>query len=271
MSERVCLARSGIRTSRLAFGTSRLHHIGRRERQHLLGVAADSGILHFDTAPAYGDGLAEAELGRYLRGGRDRFVVATKYGIPPDPMIEAQPWLGLPLRGLRFFARSIGLQRDSGGLPPLTASGLRESVAASLRRLATEYIDILLLHEPTVGRIARPDELLEEAVRLKQSGVVRAFGVAGAWRNIGALLAAQPALAEVVQTDEGGWPADCPPDIAYGAIAGGAQTFRGPAIDAATAVQRVREALLRRPGGVVLLSTTKPDHLRMIVQAAGLP
>src|SRR5262245_14677166 len=105
----VRLARSGILTSRLAFGTSRLHYVRQRDRQRLLGAAADLGFAHFDTAPVYGDGLAEVELGRFLRSQRDRFILATKYGIPADPIMERWGSMVPPLRIGRAFARSIGV------------------------------------------------------------------------------------------------------------------------------------------------------------------
>src|SRR5687767_12323446 len=107
MIGRVELPRAGITTSRLAFGTSRLHYIGQRERQRLLAAAAALGIVQFDTAPAYGHGLAEAELGRFLGRERDRFVIATKYGIPADPFMERWPSLGPPLRIAAALARRI--------------------------------------------------------------------------------------------------------------------------------------------------------------------
>jgi aryl-alcohol dehydrogenase-like predicted oxidoreductase len=60
----VRLAKTEIVTSRLGFGTARLHYLAPRERQALLAAAAELGVVHFDTAPAYGDGIAETELGR---------------------------------------------------------------------------------------------------------------------------------------------------------------------------------------------------------------
>src|SRR5437588_12142325 len=93
----VRLARAGVTTSRLGFGTSRLHYVGQRQRQRLLAAAASLGFLHFDTAPAYGDGLAECELGRFLRTGRHRYVIATKYGLPAHPMMEGFSTFASPL------------------------------------------------------------------------------------------------------------------------------------------------------------------------------
>src|SRR5262245_43926458 len=136
----VRLAKSGLLTSRLGFGTSRLHYLGPRQRIDMLAAIADLGIVHVDTAPAYGDGLAEAALGDFLHQGRGRIVVATKYGIPADPLLQVFPQVGAPLRGARAVLRSLGF--GSLKRPPLSAAGLRASAEQSLRRLRIDYIDI---------------------------------------------------------------------------------------------------------------------------------
>jgi D-threo-aldose 1-dehydrogenase len=263
----VQLRKAGISTSRLAFGTSRLHYMGQRERRRLLAAAVALGFVHFDTAPAYGHGLAEAELGHFLLGReRSRFVIATKYGIPADPIMERWSSLGSPLRIATGFARRIGLCRYR--LPPLTAVGLRESVERSLRRLKTDWIDILLLHEPRPDRLCHPAEILDQFAKLRQRGLVRAFGLAGAWSGIGYLLTAAPELAQIVQTRENEWPETLPPDITYGAVSGGNQNYFAAGIGTEVAVKRLRSALVRRPNGVVIVSTTKMTHLRVLAEAA---
>ena len=67
-------------------------------------------------------------------------------------------------------------------------------------------MDILLLHEPRRDRIPSPDAIAEELQKLQQSGVVRAFGLAGGWNGISGLLSIAPELGMVVQTAEGEWP-----------------------------------------------------------------
>jgi D-threo-aldose 1-dehydrogenase len=262
----VQLRKVGITTSRLAFGTSRLHYMGQRERQRLLGAAAALGFVHFDTAPAYGQGLAEAELGHFIGRERNRFVIATKYGIPVDPMIERWPSLAAPLRIATAFARRTGLYQYR--LPPLTAAGLPASAERSLRRLKTDWIDILLLHEPRPDRLSQPAEILEQFAKLKKRGLVRAFGLAGAWSGIGPLLTAAPELAQVVQTAENEWPETFPPDITYGAITGRNQNYFAAGVGTEVAVKRLRSALIRRPDGVVIVSTTKTTNLRVLAEAA---
>jgi D-threo-aldose 1-dehydrogenase len=266
MLSSVRLVKINMITSRLAFGTSRLHYVRHGERQRLLACAAELGFVHFDTAPAYGDGLAEAELGRYLQGRRNRFVVATKYGIPPDPIMERWGSYVPCLRIARACARRIGFGQQR--MPPFTASGLRESVGRSLQRLKTDWIDILLLHEPRPGRMPDAGEILEQLCKLRQSGQIRAFGLAGAWSGIHDLLAATPELAQVVQTPESEWPESFVPDITYNVISRTTQRRLAPPVDAEVVSDRLRCALLRRPRGVVIVSTTKLANLRALAKAA---
>jgi D-threo-aldose 1-dehydrogenase len=263
----VRLAKSGIITSRLGFGTSRLHYLFKGDRQRLLAAAADLGFTHFDTAPAYGDGICEAELGKFIRGQRERFVIVTKYGIPPDPLVDAWPSLAFPFRAVHTIAGRLRFRPTS--LPPFTTSGLRASAVRSLTRLGTDRIDILLLHDPRVDRMSSVDDMLDELHKLQRDGVIRAFGLAGGWSNIRGLLSISPALGMVVQTGEREWRPEETPDITYGAIAAGPQRYFSPAIPVFEAVQRLGVALERRHRGVVLVSTTKQDHLHQLAQAIG--
>jgi len=260
----VRLVKAEITTSRLAFGTSRLHHIEKSARQPLLALAIELGFIHFDTAPAYGDGLAERELGAFARGRRDRIVIATKYGIPPNPVLEAWPALSVPLRGARAILRKAGLWKDR--LPPLSATGLRASTEQSLRRLRTDWIDIVLLHEPSAERLTSPDEILAELDDLRRRGLIRAYGIAGAWTGIASTLGTAPGLAQVIQTSEAEWPLQSPPDIAYQAMSAGPQHRLARSLQTADAGERLRAALRRRPHGVVLVSTTKSQNLRQLAR-----
>lgn len=262
----VHLGKSDINTSRLGFGTSRLHHLFKPDRQHLLAAAADLGFMHFDTAPVYGDGICETELGIFIRGQRERYVIVTKYGISPDPLVEACPWLSLPLRAVRVVARGVEFRPST--LPILTPSGLRASVERSLRRLRTDYIDILLLHEPRQDRIHSSEDVVNALHKLQRGGLIRAFGLAGGWDGINSVLSAAPVLGMVVQTAEYEWIPEVAPDITYGAIAPGPQTYFARAIKTSDAAQQLRVALGRRPSGVVLVSTTNLKHLLCVAEVA---
>jgi len=79
------------------------------DREAAVRLALERGVTFFDTAPTYGDGASETILGRALQRDRERVAIATKVGPHDDP---------------------------------------RASLEASLRRLQTEYVDLVQLHEP---------------------------------------------------------------------------------------------------------------------------
>jgi D-threo-aldose 1-dehydrogenase len=265
---RIRLSRSGIATSRLGFGTSRLHYLSTRsERQRLLAAAFDMGFAHFDTAPSYGDGVGEMELATLLSKRRNQIVLATKFGIPPNKLISA-PVLGSAMRALRSVSRRAGLWPDPWLL--FTPEGIRRSLEQSLRRLSTDYVDILFLHEPSLPRFQTLESVLHELVTLQKSGLVRAFGLAGSFEPVCAILEVEASLGGVIQTSEREWglPAHVP-DITYGSIASGPQSFLSGYRGECDAPARLRQALARRDNGVVLVSSTKVDHLRQLAACAG--
>jgi hypothetical protein len=173
---------SRMSASRLGFGLSGLHHLLRRSRrQSLLSSAFDHGITYFDTAPYYGHGLAERELGRFASGRRERVVIATKAGIEPDPWLRRLPALMYPR-----LAANVALRRLTGRKSFVVArqydyrgASTTASVERSLRALRSDYIDILYLHDPALDRLTEPDILFETLQRLRASGKVRSFGLAG--------------------------------------------------------------------------------------------
>jgi len=109
--------------------------------------AFDRGITFYDTANVYGDGHSEALIGAAFRTRRDRIVIATKAGRP-----------------------------EYAGPPDYSATELRRSLEGSLRRLATDYVDLLQLHDPPVATL-RDDDALLTLDRLRAEGKVRAVGV----------------------------------------------------------------------------------------------
>lgn len=264
----VPLGETGVTTSRLGFGTSRLHYVEPKARRRLLACAYDHGIRHFDTAPSYGDGLAERELGRFVKTHRADVVIATKVGIPPSVLVDRLPALGSLARAARLAGRRVGISPKS--LPPITANGIRTGVEASLRRLGLEDVDILFLHSPSVVRLADVSGVLEELGSLKRRGLIRAFGVAGGWDSLTELVSVDGRFDQaVVQTAESEWDGTSPPQITYGAISQGPQSFSSPSIPSSTAHNRLRAALERRPAGVVLVSSTSEQNLINLIVRSG--
>lgn len=124
---------TGLRVSKLclgcmAFGSSQWRPwvLDAEESEHMIRSACEAGINFFDTADAYSDGRSEEILGKVLRELRlrDEVVVSTKVGLP-----------------LGTGPHQVGLSRKR------IVRGLDDS----LRRLGTNYVDILLVHRLDSG------------------------------------------------------------------------------------------------------------------------
>lgn len=170
---------------------------------NVLAAAHDVGIRHFDVAPLYGLGLAEAELGRFLRGRRDTVTVTTKFGLAPGAGVSA-------FRSMQGIARRLLAmmpavkQRLQNRPRPLAARQSFDTASAefsldrSLRLLGTDHVDYFLLHEPTPELVDR-DRPLEYLERERERGRIRAFGLAGPLPGLLGIQRAFPSLAAVLQ------------------------------------------------------------------------
>ncbi len=175
--------RSGIRLgSRLGFGTAPLmSRVNRRDSVWLLEAALEAGITHFDTARSYGFGEAESAVGDFIAGRRDRVTLTTKVGILPPPRgvvlsaakTAARALLSV-LPGLRpIIRRGAGELVKTGRFDELT---MQESLETSLHQLRTDYVDMLLLHEPA-EEVLLTMEPLFFLQRMQREGKVRSFGI----------------------------------------------------------------------------------------------
>ncbi|NOZ23333.1 MAG: 4Fe-4S dicluster domain-containing protein [Planctomycetes bacterium] len=136
------LGRTGLEITRLACGS-----VG----EHVLHAALDAGINYIDTAPCYPDWRGEATIGKVLKARktpRDQIVIATK--------IKKE-----------HFAR----------IRPTPPKGYVESVEQSLKRLGTDYVDILVQHEAEFEHM-NDEEVLDAFAKLKKAGKVRFLGAA---------------------------------------------------------------------------------------------
>lgn len=303
------LTGTDVVTSVLGFGTADLFRIpSRRQRLHLLEAAYDAGIRHFDTAPMYGLGLAERELGHFARCRRDRIVIATKFGIAPTAAARGLAVIQGPVRrlfaavpALREQARASAVGPASGPTgallytaPGYDAAAAELSLKASLRELATDHVDLLLLHEPSPGDV-RSDDVRAYLEKVRRAGLIRAWGVAG---EPGpsvevARLLADPGLVLQIREDVL-LRRTSPPEPDNARISFGVMGRVLPRLlDVVTASRPrrhrwndltgtdcgdaqalasllLRDALQANPSGVVLFSTTNAEHIRTAVQAAAM-
>ncbi len=166
---------------RAGFGLGRLHHLfSRADRSRVVGAALDAGFGHFDVAPAYGEGLAERELGRVLReaGARDRVTITTKFGIPFRAIGQLPMSVYFALRAVgKITKKPVGANYARRDFSPGVAVA---SLDASLRRLGTDRVDYLLVHEPlSLEEFRRLGDTWAELRRQRERGKVRRYGVSG--------------------------------------------------------------------------------------------
>lgn len=150
------LGRSGLSVSRLVLGTMMFG--GRTEEaeaRRIIDRAADFGVNLIDTADTYAGGRAEEITGRAIAAARNRWVLATKLA---NPMGEG------PNR--RGYSRKW----------------IIEETHESLRRLGTDFVDILYLHKEDT--LTAPEEAIRALADLQRSGAIRYFGLSNhkAWR-----------------------------------------------------------------------------------------
>ena len=147
---------TGLTVSRMCIGTGTFgKQTDERESHRILDKAAETGINFIDTADIYpggaeasGVGSSEIITGRWLKGRRDRFILATKAGGRMGP----DAW-------------------DQGN----SRKHLMDAIDASLRRLDTDYVDLYQLHmdDPTTPI----DETIEAMDSIVRSGKARYIGV----------------------------------------------------------------------------------------------
>lgn len=157
-----------------------LYHAGKSSASELIAKALDGGVTFFDTADHYSLGLSEELLGRAIRPARDRVVIATKVGTLYTPAARAlmrlRPAVRSFSRWLQPLKYGFDRLRSTQRLGDFTLPYLQSAVEASLRRLRTDYVDLLQLHKPP-ARVLQSGEIRSAIDLLLASGTVRYVGV----------------------------------------------------------------------------------------------
>lgn len=141
--------RGGLNVSEIALGCWRMDALDDDAASKVVRNALDNGINFFDNADIYGDGVSEEKFGKAWKNSgvnREDIYILSKAGIHAD-------------EGFYDFSKKHIL----------------EAVDGSLKRLQTEYLDVLLLHRPDT--LYDPEEVAEAFDELQSSGKVRHFGV----------------------------------------------------------------------------------------------
>ncbi|HLP67208.1 MAG TPA: aldo/keto reductase [Rhizobium sp.] len=173
------LGRSGLKVPVLSFGAGTFGGSGPlfgawgntddREARRLVDICLEAGVNLFDTADVYSGGASESVLGAALKGRRDKALISTKTGLP------------------------MGEGPNDAGTSRFR---LIRAVEDALKRLDTDYIDILQLH--AFDAATPVDEVLSTLDTFVRTGKVRYVGVSNfsGWQIMKALAVA----------DRHGWP-----------------------------------------------------------------
>lgn len=165
--EMMQVGQSGIEVSRLGLGTwaigggSWWGDNDDAESIRTIHAALDLGINLVDTAPVYGMGHSEEVVGKAIHDRRNQVILSTKCGLMFDRT-----------EGSYYFSRD-----GKEVYKNLTKGAIIDSVEQSLRRLKTDYIDILFTHWQSVEPFIVPvEETMEALMLLKKQGKIRAIG-----------------------------------------------------------------------------------------------
>ena len=144
----IILGKSDISVPAIAIGCMRMKLLNEIQTESFVKSALDLGTNFFDHADVYGAGRSEELFGNVLKNEpslREKMILQSKCGIVPGRMYD--------------FSKEHILNQVDG----------------SLKRLNTEYLDLLVLHRPDA--LMEPEEVAEAFDTLVTSGKVRHFGV----------------------------------------------------------------------------------------------
>lgn len=159
------LGKTGITVSEIGFGGLGIGGVSAdvasygpsddRESLRALGRAYDLGVTFYDTSPDYGQGHSEELIGQAFRGRRNSVVIASKVGFV-----------------------SLARPNDEAAIrKSLEPANIRQTLAGTLRRLGSGYLDLLQVHSPPAGLLKRHPEVISSLEDLKRGGQIRAWGI----------------------------------------------------------------------------------------------
>jgi predicted aldo/keto reductase-like oxidoreductase len=130
------LGDTGWNVSDISFGAGSIANVG------VLQYALDCGVNYIDTAEGYRQGKSEEVVGEAVKGRRDKVCIVTKYELRPDG----------------------------------TKDSYRERLSESLKRMQTDYVDVVMPHGVTRPEELENEEFLSAMVQAKKEGKVRFLG-----------------------------------------------------------------------------------------------
>ncbi len=290
--QQIELATTGRQTTRLGFGCSGLMGAtNRRDSLRLLETAYEAGIRHFDVAPMYGYGHAEACLGEFLERHTGELTVTTKFGIAPpkhSTLLKAARLLVGPIvkqlpSVKRRLAQAANAATRPTEQPQFTPTEAKASLDRSLHALRSSHIDLWLLHEAEAHDLT--DDALSPFLESEvQQGTIGSFGVGSTTNSIPALLAERPAYCRTLQYEWSILAAPIPPTqpfrIHHSAVTNNFRALHKTLSGNQTLCRRwsestntdlshaeslanlmLKAALVMNPASIILVSSKNPHHI----------
>jgi aryl-alcohol dehydrogenase-like predicted oxidoreductase len=237
--ERRRLGRTGLEVSVLGYGAGAVGGLFTKgaaaDQERAMARALEAGINYFDTAPVYGNGESERNLGRALKALKPDVVVGTKVRLTADHRADVA---GAIVRGME----------------------------ESLKRMGRDHVDLFQLHNPLTAQDAGDklaiDIALEQVAsameKLKASGKTRFIGFSGVGEPTALLRAVESKLFDTVQ-------------VVYNALnpsAGGPMPAGAPGLDYGRLLDKAKAAdmgtiIIRALAGGALSGTTDRHPLAM--------
>src|SRR5437868_5706425 len=207
------LGRTGLEVSVLGYGAGAVGGLFTKgaaaDQERAVARAIEAGINYFDTAPVYGNGESERNLGRVLKALRPNVVVGTK---------------------VRLTAQHRGN----------VAAAIAQGMEDSLKRMGRDHVDLFQLHNPLAAQDAGDKLAIEIALnevvpameKLRKAGKTRFIGFSGVGEPAALLKAVDSKLFDTVQ-------------VVYNALnpsAGGPMPKGAPGLDYGRLLDRAKAA-----------------------------
>ena len=175
----------GLEVTRLGLGGTTFGNmysaLDDQEGLDVIDASYMAGVRYFDTAPLYGYGMSETKMGPGLaRFNRDEIAISSKVGYVLKERQEGDDYVDLFVDAPKLTSY-FDYSRDA----------VLRSIEGSLKRLKTDRLDIVLIHDPDDGKSIEPgwvpgdranfDQVMAEAypalAELREQGVVKAIGL----------------------------------------------------------------------------------------------
>jgi len=175
----------GLEVTRLGLGGTTFGNLysalDEQEGLDVIDASYMAGVRYFDTAPLYGYGMSETKMGPGLaRYNRDEIAISSKVGYVLKERQEGDDYVDLFVDAPKLTSY-FDYSRDA----------VLRSIEGTLKRLKTDRLDIVLIHDPDEGKSIEPgwvpgdranfDQVMAEAypalAELREQGVVKAIGL----------------------------------------------------------------------------------------------